>query len=230
MHDHIPRFNLYALIHKGLRAALAQALLAAGRTDWEDGAESARTLGEVRALLDFCESHLRHENDFIHPAMESRQPGSSERVAGDHLGHLQTIAALREQLRAQEAFRGAARQRAGEILYHNLVRFAAENFEHMHHEETHNNAALWAAYSDEEIHRIHRALVSSLSPRESLLSMRWMLPNASHGERVQVLCEVRAHAPAAVFEGLLGMLHAQLAGRDWRKLNQALGLNEAVAA
>jgi len=229
MQQNSRRFNIYALIHKGLRAMMSQALTGVGRADWDDAAESAQTLAEVRSLLDFCAGHLRHENEFIHPAMEARRPGSAGRVAEDHVGHLSAIAALREQAVVLESAAGAARASAAEALYHGLSLFVAENYEHMHHEETHNNAVLWDAYSDAEIHAIHQALVGSLPPDEVMLSMRWMLPHASAAERAQVLGEIRGNAPAPVFEALMGMLRGLLGGRDWSKLHRALGLDEGAA-
>ena len=229
MQKDMPRHNIYAAIHKGLRAMMGQALLHAGRTDWQDATESAETLAEVRSLLDFCESHIAHENDFVHAAMEARRPGSSGEVGSDHRDHANTMRDLREQAAALQDLSGDVASRVGEALYRALAEFVAENYEHMHYEETHNNAVLWAAYSDDELMQIHNALVASLTPEESALSLRWMLPNVSAQERAGMLQDIRAHAPAEVFTGVIGMLRGQLNARDWSKLSQALGWEQDVA-
>ncbi len=223
MHKDAPRYNIYALVHKGLRAMMGQTLLQAGRTDWQDMAETSEMLDQLGALLDFCESHIVHENSFIHPAMEARQPGSSGEVISDHRDHANAIRDLRDQAAALPGLGGDTATRVGEAMYRALAAFIAENYEHMHYEEIHNNTVLWAAYSDDEILAIEMALVASLTPAENALSMRWMLPNISAQERAGMLQGIRAHAPAEVFAGVIGMLRGQLNARDWTKLSQALG-------
>lgn len=218
------RRDIYAAIHKGMRAMMAQALMSSGSTDWQDAVDAAQALAEVRGLCNFCAAHLAHENDFIHPAMEARAPGSAARIAEEHVEHLHAIEALRRQADFVELSSGAARTRAGETLYRQLALFVAENYQHMQIEESEHNAALWAAYSDAEIDTLHHALVSSLSPQEAQESMRWMLPYTSHGERLAMLSGIRAQAPAPVFEGLLNMLRPLLMPRDWAKLETALEL------
>lgn len=228
MEHHPPRFNAYSLVHKGLRAMMSQTLLTLGRADWSDAADSAGALGQVRELLDFCESHSRHENDFVHPAVEERVPGLTAKLAEDHRLQDRSIAVLHAQLAVQEARQGAARIRGGEVLYLDLAAFVADNLLHMNDEETEINLAMWAAYSDADIMAVQRRLVASLSPQEAALGLRRMLPYASPGERAAMLGELRSTAPAAVFEGVLGMLRQMLSGKDWRKLSQALGLKEAA--
>ena len=98
------RFNLYAGIHKALRAVMAECLLAVGRADPTDPQDVTDAGARVCALMDLCVSHVHHENNFVHPAIEARTPGLSADVAHEHLGHLEQIAYLR----------AAARQSAGQ--------------------------------------------------------------------------------------------------------------------
>ena len=109
-------------------------------------------------------------------------------------------------------------------LYLRLSAFVAENFEHMQHEETHMNAALWATHSDDEIIAIEQRIIASHQPQEMMLAMRWMLPHLSPDERSAMLGGMRATAPADAFAGILGVIRPLLGGRDWRKLAQALSL------
>lgn len=228
--DTTARHNLYAVIHKGIRAMMGEALPAAGRCDWTDRDDSVRVMRTVRELADFCAAHLAHENAFIHPAMERRAPTTSMAVAHEHVEHEAAIARLRTQLALIESLDGAARIAAGETLYRQLAVFVGENYLHMHDEETRHNAVLWATHSDAELHALHHTLVASLSPEENRLAMRWMLPNASHQERVELLAGLRAQAPLPVFEGALAMLRALIPAADWQKLSGALQLDVASAA
>ena len=89
-----PRFDMYGGIHKALRAFMADTLLAVGRMDCEDRLDVAQATERVLVLLEFCAGHLKHENEFIHAAIEARAPGASaslpfanrfaSRIAGTH--------------------------------------------------------------------------------------------------------------------------------------------------
>ena len=78
-----PRMDMYASIHKALRAFMADTLLGLGRMDVDDDLEFAQTCDRVMQLLDLCRAHLHHENQFVHAAMEARQPGSLEKFDED---------------------------------------------------------------------------------------------------------------------------------------------------
>lgn len=226
----VARYDIYARIHKGIRAIMSETLSATGRCDWHDRDECAQTLAQVRDLADFCFAHLTHENQFLHPALEARAPTTSMAVAHEHVEHEAAIKRLRTQAAAVEMLNGDARLAAGEALYRMLAAFVGENFLHMHDEETRHNAVLWATYSDAEIAGIEQALVRSLTPAENQQSMRWMIPSMTHQERVALFAGMREHAPAPVFEGTLAMARGLLPAADWNKLNAALQLDVEVDA
>ena len=214
-----PRHDIYAFIHKGLRAFMSHALVRVGRLDADDAAEVAEAGAELRALVAICRSHLDKENTVIHPALAARAPGSLARVEREHAQHgaaLDELEALIGRIGGDPA---AARQ-----LYRALTRFVAENFEHMEAEETELNAALWATHSDAEILALEQRIVAGLTPEASQLAMRWMLPHMTPAERAAFLGGLRRHAPAAAFDGLLSLIRPLLGGRDWRKLASALSL------
>ena len=96
------RVDLYGVIHKALRAMMAETLVAVGRLDGRDAAACAHTGEQVRNLLDFCSSHILHENLWVHTAIEARATGASARIAQEHGQHEQHIAALRATLEALE--------------------------------------------------------------------------------------------------------------------------------
>ena len=138
-----PRVDLYAGIHKALRALMADTLVAVGRMDAHDALELAQTTQRVQQLLEFMRAHLRHENAFVHPAMEARAPGASEVVAYEHEGHAVEIAALAGEATALLQAPAERRDADALALYRHLSLFTAHNFEHMFGEETAHNAVLW---------------------------------------------------------------------------------------
>jgi hypothetical protein len=217
-----PRHDMYAGVHKGLRAFMGDTLAVVGRMDPADEHDVAAALGQARSLLAICASHLEHENRFVHAAMEARRPGSSARTGEDHVGHEEAIDELTAEIGAVERATGPARATAAHRLYLRLATFVAENLVHMHVEETENNAVLWACYTDAELQAIEGALVASIPPPEMGAVLRWMIPAMSHAARVGMLSGMRQNAPAEVFDGVLALTRAHVSARDWAKLADAL--------
>lgn len=107
-------------------------------------------------------------------------------------------------------------------LYREVALFAAADFQHMHAEETLNNATLWARCSDEELKAVHGAIVASVRPDLMQEYLSWMLPALSPAERAGFVSQMRAGAPAPVFEGILALARAVLDKPGWMKLCSAL--------
>ena len=217
-----PRLDLYAPIHKALRSFMLDTLLRVGRLDVFDADEMERTLGQLGALLAQCEKHLQHENEFVHPALEARTPGGAERITAEHAEHLEAIAALREDVLQLRTTPQDRRMALALRLYRQLALFVAENFQHMHVEETVHNAALWAHYSDAELGALHGRLMASVPPQEMLETARWLLPALSPVERACMLNGVKAEAPPPAFDALVAHIRPHLDAAAWAKLAPAI--------
>ena len=217
------RFDLYRNIHKALRAAMCDTLVTIGRTDASDAREIATTLAGVRRLLSMCLSHVDKENRYVHPAIEARSPGSSALVGREHDEHLQAIADLGEDVEVVDAASAESRDAAMTRLYHHLSSFVAENFEHMLVEETAHNAALWAHYSDAELHAIEGRILASIAPPEMMDVLRWMAPSIPADARARMFGGMREDMPAPMFANVLAFAKSTLSTRDVEKLDRALG-------
>lgn len=222
-----PRVDMYTGIHKALRALMADTLLAVGRMDCTDDLELARTGERVLGLLQFCGTHLEHENAFVHAAIEARAPGASAAIAHEHEEHVRHIAQLADVVALLRACEPAARFGVAARLYRELALFIAENFQHMHVEETAHNAVLWARYTDAELVAIHDALVASIPPEEMMVTVRWLVPFMNPQERAGMLANVRTKAPAPAFEAMLDAVRPHLDTQEWTKLARALDLPPA---
>jgi len=222
-HDN-KRFDIYARIHKALRAFMADTLVRAGRTDTTDEAEVRGMLAQVHELLTACEHHLQKENDYVHVAMEARRPGAASRIAHEHLEHTAEIRNLRAMASHLATVPVAARGDYLHGLYRRLSLFIAENHAHMNVEETEHNAVLWASYTDAELADLENRIVASLPPESVALVARWMLPNIGPAERAAMLATVRDNAPPEAFAGMIEMCRVLLPMPDWMKLARALGL------
>lgn len=221
----IARVDLYAGIHKALRALMTDTLLAVGRMDPDDAVELRAVSDRVLGLLEFCVSHLTHENEFVHTAMEARAPGASAAVAHEHVQHLAQVARLKATVQSMGAAAGQVESAAAALdLYRQLALFTAENFQHMHAEETAHNAVLWARYTDAELLAIHDRLVASIPPAEMMYTLRWLVPAMNPAERTAMLAGMKAHAPAPAFAAAMDAVRPHLTQGEWAKLTRSLGL------
>ncbi|WP_179958377.1 hemerythrin domain-containing protein [Chitinimonas arctica] len=226
MQSNYRRYDIYALIHKGLRAYLSHVLLEVGRTDWRDTANRTASIAAVRELLTVFRIHLTQEDRVIHPAMEARQPGSTRQAATDHMAHLHAIEQLQDVASTVDSANNYNLESAGEWLYRELAMFVSDNLEHMAVEESINNRVLWETHSDDEIIAMERAIVTATPPEHMLPMLRWTMPNLAPDERALMLGEMlRYGAPAEVFDGVLAMMRALLPPKDWSKLTVALSTN-----
>lgn len=215
------RFDLYQPIHKGLRSFLGDTLVRLGALDLGDATELAVTLDQADRLLALMTSHLEHENDFLHPAIEARRPGATTRVAGEHVEHRNSIEALQAEV---AALRQDANAEGAQRLYRHFALFMAENMEHMHFEETVHNAALWASYGDAELMQIHQALLATVPPGEMTLVVRWTVQALDPATRAALLGEMQAGMPPENFRAVLDIVRPTLDDSAWAKLARALGL------
>ncbi len=219
-----PRHEFYLPVHKGLRAFMCEALLNVGRMDSTDRQDVEEVLAQVRGLLHLCKAHLKHENHFVHTAMEARMPGSSAQTTDDHDGHEQAFKHLEQSIKQVE---NASMENAAQAithLYRQLALFVAENFTHMHTEETINMQVLWACYRDDELLHIEHELVAAIPPEQNAIFLRWMLPYMTPAERAKLVSGIKQHAPAFVFDNVMGMLQKKLNAQEWQKLNLALDM------
>jgi hypothetical protein len=219
-----PRYDMYEPIHKGLRSFMSDTLSRVGRVDVFDNVDLARTLTQLEALLSFCAKHITHENDFLHTAIQVRLPEGAARTSEDHFGHLHSINALWGESRALMAAGNDERMALALRLYRHLALFVAENFQHMHVEETANNAALWAHYSDAELADIHHRLLATVGPADMMEVMRWMVPALSPVQRAGLLADMKQGAPAAVFDAVLEVVRPHLDIAEWTQLARAIGV------
>ncbi len=219
-----PRPDLYTPIHKALRAFMADTLQRLGAMDLEDDAERCATLAQVEQLLDELRGHLGRENLFVHAAMEARRPGSSVRIAGEHVAHLEHIHNLEDEAQALRDALPAQRAEFAQRLYRHLAEFVADNLLHMACEEREHNAALWSLYGDAELAAMHDRLVASLTPVELALTMRWMAVGLNLQELTGLFRDLQTKAPPEAVRALLDIVQAHLPAARWAKLARALGL------
>ena len=158
-----PRVDLYGPVHQALCQAMAQTLRDLGTRDVRDAEARGAVLDSVDSLIGLLRSHLAHESDFIHTAIEARQPGGTRQAADDHLRHLEAIGHLADESRAVRGAQDEHRPLLAQRLHRHLAAFVSEKLLHMHAEEARGHAALWALYSDDELLALQGRMAAALS-------------------------------------------------------------------
>ena len=220
-----PRLDLYASIHKAIRSFMADTLVRIGSIDVADPIARNGVLAQLELLLDLCLGHLRHENEWVHSAIEARQPAGSRRIADEHVEHVDAIAELRTEAALLRAASGAEADRIAQRLYRHFALFVAENFAHMHVEETAHNALLWQHYSDGELAALHGRILANITPAEHVVVARWMIPASTPAERARIVAGMKSQMPPEALLGLMAVVIPHLDNAGWVKLAAAAGID-----
>ncbi len=218
------RHDLYRAIHKALRAAMFDTVHRLGTMDLDDAQDLQRTLDQAQQLLGLLGGHVKHENDFVHTAIESRLPGGACQTAEEHHSHLEDLALLAAEVDALRRAEPVERAGLAQRLYLQFGRFVGEQLAHMQVEETQNNAALWSLYDDAELQALHGRLLASVAPRDSLQALGWMARALNPAELAELFGGMRRQAPPEAFNAALALARSHLDPARWLRLAGALGL------
>ncbi|MCK7496773.1 MAG: hypothetical protein MZW92_42155 [Comamonadaceae bacterium] len=201
-----------------LRGLMHRTVAAVGAMDLDDDVERGAALDQVTLLLATLRGHVRHENEFVHTAIEARRPGAALQTADDHDAHLDAIADLEDEARRLRVAPAAQRAALALRLYrHRRYAFVGENLVHMQVEETVNNAVLWALYSDDELVALHDRLMASIPPDEIAMTVRWMATTLAVPELAMLFADLRTKAPAPAVEALLGAVRDEVDAARWEQ-------------
>jgi hypothetical protein len=216
------RLDIYGPIHKALRLCMMETLAKVGRADVHNAQELQGALADVDSLLALLRSHIDKETNYVHPALEAAQTGASKRIADEHDAHAQTIEALADEVAELRSASSLQRGRLMQRLYNHLALAVAENFEHMHIEETVHNNALWNAYSDDQLMAIENNIKASIAPQDMMPMMRWFARSGTPQFIITLMSDMQAHAPKEAFEAVLDLVRQQLSESRWSNVAQAL--------
>ncbi|MBL7843143.1 MAG: hypothetical protein JNK44_04700 [Cyclobacteriaceae bacterium] len=225
------RYNSFNQVHKGLRAYLYDTALKLQQTDLADAKAGEAAMQQVEEVLVLFESHAHNEDEFFNRPLEETNPEVAKLFEKEHeedhrLG--QVLADLVAQWREEPD--DHARAVTGRNLFYAFNEFIAFNLYHMNKEEIELNAALWNAYSDEEIIATEQTLVQQTPPAKMMKYARWMIRGCNTVELTRWLSAVKANAPAEVFFALMHLATDELPAERLRELKAKLeGCHHAAA-
>lgn len=222
------RLDLYASVHKALRAELFGAAIDVARTDFAE-LESGRAAAQrVASVLAFFDEHAHHEDAVLLPQLATLSPSLHASVVADHaLGDTlhKELACLLERLgNAARVERGYL----GKRIHDTLCRLIAEQCRHMHVEESQVNAVFWERLSDAQLGALQGRIIASIPLPRLAQWMALMLRGCSVPELVAMLRGMREGMPHEVFARLTEATHGELDAEAQAFFAGALELSTAA--
>lgn len=221
------RMDLFATVHKGLRAQLYATSARMGRTDFSDAAESAAAVDAARRLVGLLTEHSEHEDAVLMKVFAELSPELHADLRTDHArvdGLHKEILGIADRL-AEAA--GAERVALGRRLHERLVTLVAEHLQHMQREEVDGNRVLWAHHDDDGLRAIHGRVMARMAPPRSLEWLGVIFPAVNRPERAMVLQALRAAVPPDALPHAIAPLRASISAAEWADAAAAAGIPPA---
>jgi hypothetical protein len=214
----------YNVPHKGLRNALSQLQLLAGKTSYSNQREVEQLYKLGIDVFKILNIHTADENEVTLVELEQRCAGCSRHDLDDH-ENIHLAQDKLENLLANIYANSKAGQEItedGEEFYLAFSEFHGTYLEHTAEEERVTQPMLWKYFTDEEL-ASHRGKIMARNPPQTLLIwFRFVIPAQSHKERIELLTGFKKMAPASFFNEAMQVIKQVLAEKAFDELNKAL--------
>lgn len=212
-----PRHDLYTMIHKGVRALLAELAMEVAHAATSSDSDAARLRHRVARAVAFQREHAEHEDTHVAPLIERAAPALFAALTHEHAAlerRLDRVLALAVRLSATAQ---PARREIGCALHGEVLALIEDQLRHMRREETEVNDALWSAYDDETLAAISQAIQRDIPLPRLIDWLEILLPALSFDERLALLGGIRADAPHLV-AGAVFDASREILGESWPDL------------
>lgn len=224
------RYNIFYLVHKGLRALLYETALLIQQTDFTNTDEAEQSLAQLEIVLQLFDKHAHSEDTLVFSAIEQYEPSVADAFEQEH----EKDHALGERLKEfSAAFINASTDDGkiilGKKINQAFIDFMVFNLEHMAKEEDIINTALWRYYTDGELQGITQKIVAAIPPPLMVLYSKWMMRGLSNNEITGWLKQVKNTAPDFVFQSLIKTAEDELCIQRLQLIREALTEGAMVA-
>jgi uncharacterized protein YktA (UPF0223 family) len=202
--------------HKGLRDALSQFSLLAGKTQYDniDSVQRLKDLGsEVFHLL---RDHTQTEEKFILKPLEDKVPGAAASDSADHK-ILDAIEYALEQKLA--SFDGTQSDEEGHEFYLKFTEFHGEYLEHIAEEDRETEVMMQHYFTDEELIGHQVQIMQEMDFKTLLLWFKYIVPARRSSENKQVLTAFKSNAPAEAYEAVKSTILQVVTEVEWNAMN-----------
>lgn len=219
------RPDIYAKVHRGLRASLFNLSTLVGRTDFLDDNEVGAMRAAARDVLYFLHEHGVNEERWVLSILEAKVPSAADHDHESHVRIEAEVAALEQSLDDVAKMKASDERRlAGERLYHQYNRFLSGYLLHMEEEEVATTAMLHAYCSDDELRGITASIMQNSAPEDLEMALRAFMPHIDSKLRIAFVSEVAATAPPHVLRWMLDSARETLVEKEYTILCEALAI------
>lgn len=194
------RLDLFTPLHKGLRAALFDAVRAAARADFRDDGATRAALAVVLETLSFLAEQAAHAEAAVWPEIAAVGPELAASLRSDR-ARVEGVERKCAELVARTAeTSGIARLAVARRLHATLALLAAEHLVHMDRIETQANRLLWAHRTDEDLRGLERRILARIAPERLGAWLALVAPACCAPERDALLHRLRDGLPLSDYE------------------------------
>ena len=206
--------------HKGLRNALCQLTLLAGKTDYANPESIAKLQALGKEVFHLLKDHTRTENKFILAPLEAKVKGSTSEFGEDHheIDELET-----ELFDELMAFNGKQSEEEGHQFYLDLCDFQSFYLMHIDGEDTEIEPLMQEHFSDEELMGHQIEIMKEMSVETLLLWFKYIVAARRPAENAQVLSGFKASAPAELYEQVMTLIQTQLSSDEFAEIKRLIG-------
>jgi hypothetical protein len=225
MQINMQRTKPYDVPHKGLRNALSQLSLLAGKTNYSSPSDIETLYHLSVEVFKILTIHADDENKVTLSELEDRCPGSSEHDLADHVQIHGAQDKLEKAIQEIYALSKSGKQpiQAGADFYLAFSEFHGKYLEHTAEEERVTQPLLWKYFTDDELASQRRKILSLNPPATLLTWFGFSVPALSHNERIGLLGGFKKMAPAAFFIEGMESLKRVLPENEFESLQKDLG-------
>ncbi len=215
------RYNIFYLVHKGLRQMLYQTSSHLQQTDFTNADETAVLQQQITEVLDLFDEHAGIEDHFIIPAIENFEPTVASLFEEEHLQDHSLANRMRALLNMfHHAVSSDEKLEMGSAIRLAFSEFLVFNIQHMAKEERLLNNFLWQHYTDGQLESVTQQIITHVPPETALKNNTWMMRGLSNNEICGWLKKIKNQAPEPVFEKMLCLAEKELVPNRWRTVQE----------
>jgi len=217
------RYNIFYMIHKGLRQMLYQTASGMLQTDFSQSEETNELLPQITELLDLFDGHAHTEDSFVLPAIETFKPSAATLFEGEHVQDH----ALGNRMRAllnifHHAISSEEKIEMGSAIRLAFTEFLMFNLQHMAKKERVLNNLLWEYYTDEQLHSMTQKIIAHVPKVLESGYNTWMMRGLSNNEITGWLKNIKNQAPEFVFDKMLALAESELNLHRWSAVREEM--------
>jgi len=217
------RYNVFLMIHKGLRAFMYDVSISIQHTNFAKAEGFPHSLEKLELLLDTFDKHGHHEDGHVFNMLAACNPQLQAEMEQEHVTDHALSNRLRELMaRYRKAGTAEERMASGSEIGYVYNDFIAFNLTHLNKEELVVNAALWQHYTDADILAANMRMIAQLSPEEARASAVWMIRACNDAELTGWLTNIKKQAPQPVLDMLLGLAQAELPAHRFETIQNSV--------